>query len=62
MNKIVVDEMPEKAKDCPFSEYIGMTSKYKCMFRQGLYSRCSLNCGEECYKLMAVTKGSGNNE
>lgn len=57
MTKILVNEMPEKAKDCPFAEYIGMTSKYKCMLMQGLYSRCSLDCGEECNKLI-VMKGS----
>lgn len=48
MMKVIVDELPDKSKDCIFAEYIGMTSKYKCMFQSGMYSRCNLDCGKEC--------------
>ena len=51
--KVIVDELPKSPKDCIFAEYISMTSKYKCMFLQGLYSRCKLECGEECLYLKA---------
>ena len=46
--KVLVDELPEKSKDCIFSEYIAMTSKYKCMFKSGMHSRCKLDMGREC--------------
>lgn len=46
--KVIVTELPTKSKDCIFAEHIGMTSKYKCMFQSGLYSRCNLDCNEEC--------------
>lgn len=45
---IVVDELPEKPSECPFSELIHWTSKYACKFRSGMYSRCHLDCGGEC--------------
>jgi hypothetical protein len=48
MMKVIVDELPDKSKDCLFAEYINMTSKYACMFRSGMYSRCKLDCGGEC--------------
>ena len=46
--KVIVDELPNASKDCIFAEYIGMTSKYKCMFKSGMYSRCSLDTKEIC--------------
>lgn len=46
--KVIVTELPGASKDCIFAEYINMTSKYKCMFQSGMYSRCKLDCGEEC--------------
>ena len=46
--KVIVDKLPEKSKDCIFSEYIAMTSKYKCMFQSGMYSRCNLDTEREC--------------
>lgn len=46
--KVIVDEIPKISKECIFSEYIQMTSKYKCMFQQGMYSRCKLDHGEKC--------------
>lgn len=46
--KVIVSELPVRSKDCIFAEYINMTSKYKCMFQSGMYSRCKLDCGEEC--------------
>ncbi len=46
--KVIVDKLPEKSKDCIFSEYIAMTGKYKCMLKSGMYSRCSLDMKEEC--------------
>lgn len=46
--KVLVDKIPESSKECIFAEYIGMTSKYKCMFKSGMYSRCSLDCEKKC--------------
>lgn len=46
--KVIVDKMPKKSKECIFSELINMTSKRKCMFKSGMYSRCNLETGEEC--------------
>lgn len=46
--KVIVSDLPVKSEDCIFAEYIGMTSKYKCMFQSGMYSRCKLDCGEAC--------------
>lgn len=46
--KVIVDQLPKTSKECIFAEYIQMTSKYKCMFQHGMYSRCNLDCGEEC--------------
>ena len=40
--------LTEKSEECPFAEYIQMTSKHKCMFQQGMYSRCNLECNMEC--------------
>ena len=48
MSKILVDVMPTKAKECPFAEYIAMTSKNSCRLKTGMYSRCSLECGDTC--------------
>ena len=45
--KVIVTKLPDKAEDCIFSEYIAMTSKYKCMLQSGMYSRCNLDCGKE---------------
>lgn len=46
--KIIVDELPTLSKECLFAEYILMTSKYKCMFQSGMYSRCNLDTKENC--------------
>lgn len=46
--KVIVSDLPVKSEDCIFAEYIGMTSKYKCMFQSGMYSRCKLDYGKEC--------------
>lgn len=61
--KVIVSELPHKSEDCVFAEYIGMTSKYKCMFQFGMYSRCNLDCGEECpyLKVAGCMKGENNN-
>lgn len=45
---VYVNHLPEKSEECPFAEYIQMTSKHKCMFQQGMYSRCNLECNMEC--------------
>jgi hypothetical protein len=52
--KVIVTELPVTSKDCIFAEYINMTSKYKCMFQSGMYSRCKLDCGEECPYLKRI--------
>ena len=52
--KVIVDELPDKSKDCLFAEYINMTSKYACIFRSGMYSRCKLDCDEECPYLKRI--------
>lgn len=57
--KIVVDHMPQTAKDCPFADYIAMTSNNKCMLQQGMYSRCDLECGRQCCRLIEA-KGESN--
>lgn len=49
--KILVDFIPFSGKDCLFSEKIEFTGKYKCQFKNGLYSRCSLDCNEPCLYL-----------
>ena len=54
MTRFLVDVMPKKAEECPFAEYIQMTSKNKCMLQTGMYSRCNLECGKECEKLTDV--------
>lgn len=48
MSKIVVDVLPTSGKECPFGELLEMTSKYKCKFQTGMYSRCNLDCGKDC--------------
>lgn len=47
--KVIVTELPVTSKDCIFAEYINMTSKYKCMFQSGMYSRCKLDYGNKIY-------------
>ena len=54
MSKILVDVMPITAEQCPFAEYIAMTSKNACRLKSGMYSRCNLECGKECDKLIDV--------
>ena len=54
MTRFLVDVMPKKVEECPFAEYIQMTSKNKCMLQTGMYSRCNLECGKECEKLTDV--------
>ena len=56
MSKILVDVMPTKAKECPFAEYISMTSKNSCRLMSGMYSRCSLECSDACEKLREIEK------
>lgn len=51
--KIVVDKIPKSGEECLFSELIGMTGKRKCIFKTGLYSRCSIDCKEECEYLIS---------
>ena len=51
INKIIVDNMPLVAENCPFSEFVQMTSKHKCLLKSGMYSRCNLECNKECDKL-----------
>lgn len=46
--KVIVDELPDTSKNCIFAERIGMTSKYKCMFKSGICSLCSLDTKENC--------------
>lgn len=46
--KVIIDELPTLPKECPFAEYIQLTSKYTCMFKSGMYSRCELDMGKEC--------------
>lgn len=45
--KLIVNELPDKSKDCLFSEYVDMTGKYACIFQSGMYTQCQLNCGKE---------------
>lgn len=52
--RILVDFLPRKPEDCPFSEFINMTSKTKCILMKGLYSRCNLECSKKCDKLRAL--------
>lgn len=54
MSKILVDVMPITAERCPFAEYIAMTSKNACRLKSGMYSRCNLERGKECDKLIDV--------
>lgn len=51
MTKIIVDNIPLAAENCPFAEFVQMTSKYKCLLKSGMYSRCKLDCNEECDEL-----------
>lgn len=51
--KVVVDEIPKSGEECLFGELISMTGKYKCMFKTGLYSRCNIDCREECRHLVS---------
>ena len=53
--------MPSKGDDCPFSELIQFTSKYKCMFQIGQFSRCNLDCGMNCPYLVEHS-GVGNDK
>ena len=52
--KEIVRDLPVKSEDIKFAEYIGMTSKYKCMFQSGMYSRCKLDCDEACPYLKRI--------
>ena len=60
--KVIVTKLPDKAEDCIFSEYIAMTSKYKCMLQSGMYSRCNLDCGKECPYLKRETKAPSSSK
>lgn len=56
--KVIVDKMPDKSEECLFSEEIQLTSRYKCQFQRGIYSRCNLECGKECnYLIVPFTEG-----
>lgn len=57
--KVIINKMPKNGKECIFGERVDMTSKYKCMFKSGLYSRCSLDCKEECRYLREEKDYSG---
>lgn len=46
--KVIVDELPKSGDECIFSEEIQLTSRYKCMFIQGIYSRCRLDSEGKC--------------
>lgn len=48
MMKVIVDELPDKSKDCIFAEYIGYDQQIQMQFQSGMYSRCNLDCGKEC--------------
>lgn len=52
--RVVVDEIPKSGEECLFGELIGMTGKYKCAFKTGLYSRCDIDCKEECRHLFSI--------
>lgn len=43
-----IDILPSTPKECRFSEYVAMTSRYKCAFRNGLFNRCLLDTGIHC--------------
>ena len=43
MDKIIVDNIPLVAENCPF--------RHKCLLKTGMYSRCNLECNKECDKL-----------
>ena len=58
--KVIVDELPDTSKNCIFAERIGMASKYKCMFKSGMYSRCSLDTKENCPYLKKGEKDEKN--
>lgn len=61
--KVIVDELPDTSKNCIFAERIGMTSKYKCMFKSGIYSLCSLDTKENCpYLKKGETQNAGPKE
>lgn len=60
--KVIVTKLPDKAEDCIFSEYIAMTSKYKCMLQSGMYSRCNLDCGKECPYLKREAKAPSSSK
>lgn len=34
MIKIIVDKIPNEAKECSFAEYIAITNKHCCMFQK----------------------------
>lgn len=52
--KLIVNELPDKSKDCLFSEHVDMTGKYACIFQSGMYTQCQLNCGKECPYLKRI--------
>lgn len=60
--RVIVTELPNKAENCIFSEYIAMTNKYKCMLQSGMYSRCNLDCGQECPYLKRETKAPSSSK
>ena len=51
VDKIVVDILPKKSEECPFSEYWITTRIAECKITTrmtGMHSSCKLEHGEEC--------------
>ena len=61
MSKNLVGSIPLKAEECPFSEYICFTGRYKCGFKEGMSSRCGLEYGKECDMLEENRKDENSN-
>lgn len=53
MIRIVVTEMPEHSKDCPFSEHIYIPECYECKLKKGINNTCDLEHCKECEHLVA---------
>lgn len=61
MIEVLVDKIPIIPEEYLFAEYIHKTSKYKCMFKNGIYSRCRLEMGKECDMLKEYKVEEKNN-
>jgi len=53
MIRIVVTEMPEHPKDCPFSIYGYDRECYECKLKRGVNDTCDLEHTKECEHLVA---------